>query len=294
VPYTPSGQRVKNAMNFPARFEKLSKLFWTAAGVALLASVGILDFLTGYELAFSLFYLIPVSLVTWFASRRLGMLLALASAVVWLTADVTAGNFYSAPFIYAWNGLIRLGFFVITVLLLSTVKKTLERERESARTDYLTGAANARLFYDLVQMEIGRFQRYARPFTLANIDLDNFKAVNDRFGHPVGDQVLRAVVSSAREYLRRTDVLARLGGDEFALLLPETDQQSARVVVAKIQKGLLAGMRRNHWPVTFSIGVLTCSAAPQTTDELVRLTDELMYSVKRSGKDAIRYSAYAG
>lgn len=282
------------AMNFLASLEKRSKLFWTIVGIVLIGGIGILDFLTGYELAFSLFYLLPVSLVAWLTSQRLGILTSLASASVWLIADVAAGNFYSNPFIIAWNTFIRLSFFVITVLLLSILKRALERERELARTDYLTGAANSRLFFDLVQMEIDRFQRYEHPFTLAYIDLDNFKTLNDQFGHSVGDQVLYTVVSSAKKYLRKTDVIARLGGDEFALLLPETNQESARVALAKIQSGLLEEMRQSNWPVTFSIGVLTCSAAPDTTDELVRITDELMYAVKRDSKNAIKYSNYAG
>lgn len=281
-------------MKFLANLEKRNKLFWTIAGIALIGGLGILDFLTGYELAFSLFYLIPISLVAWLVSQRLGILAAFASASVWLAADVAAGSSYSKPFIYAWNTFIRLSFFVITAYLLSILRRTLEYERESARTDYLTGAANSRLFYDLVQMEIGRFQRYERPFTLANFDLDNFKVVNDRFGHSVGDQVLRSVVISTRKFLRKTDIIARLGGDEFALLLPETSQESARVVLAKIQGDLLEEMRQSNWPITFSIGVLTCSAAPQTTDEVVRITDELMYAVKRNGKNAIKYSTYAG
>jgi diguanylate cyclase (GGDEF)-like protein len=280
------------AMDFLAGLEKRGKLFWTMAGILLVGGVGILDFQTGYELAFSLFYLIPVSLVAWLASQRLGILTSLVSAIVWLTADVAAGSSYSQPFIYAWNTLIRLSFFIITVLLLSTLRKALEREKESARTDYLTGAANSRLFYDLVQMEIGRFQRYERHFSLAYIDIDDFKTVNDRFGHSVGDQVLRTLASSAGKYLRKTDVVARLGGDEFALLFPETDQESARVILAKIHSGLLEAMRQNNWLITFSIGVLTCIAIPDSTDELVKAADELMYAVKRDGKNAIKYSTY--
>ena len=282
------------ATNFLVSLEKLSKLFWTIIGIALIGGIGVLDFLTGYELAFSLFYLLPVSLIAWFTSRRLGILASVVSACVWFTADVAAGNFYSYPFVYAWNTLIRLSIFVITALLLSTIKRVLERQRELALTDYLTGAANSRFFCDLVQMEIDRFQRYEHPFTLAYIDLDNFKTMNDRFGHFVGDQVLSTVVSSARKYVRKTDVVARLGGDEFALFLPETDQESARIALAKIQGGLLKEMRQNNWPITFSIGVLTCSAAPDTSEELVRMTDELMYAVKRDGKNAIKYSTYAG
>ena len=311
-------------MNFLSSLEKQSKPFWIVAGFALIGGVGILDFLTGYELAFSLFYLIPVALIAWLTSRRLGIVvcsgtvfvlyamilkdvlpaalghilvasfLSLVSAIVWFIADIAAGSLYSHPFIYVWNTLIHLSFFVITALLLSTLRKVLEREREIAHIDYLTGAINSRLFYDFAQMEIDRIQRYEHPFTLAYIDLDNFKVVNDSFGHSVGDQALRTVVSATKKYLRKTDVVARLGGDEFVLLLPETNQESARVVLSKIQSGLLEEMRQNNWPITFSIGVLTCSAAPHTTDELVRMADELMYSVKHNGKNGIKYSVYAG
>jgi diguanylate cyclase (GGDEF)-like protein len=279
---------------FLAVFEKRSKLFWMFLGMVLIAGVGIIDFLTGYELAFSLFYLIPVSIVAWVTTLRLGIVTALVSAMVWLTADAAAGNFYSQPFIYAWNTLIRFSFFIVTVLLLSALKRTLGNEKELARTDYLTGAANSRFFYDLLEMEMARFPRYKRPFTLVYIDLDNFKAVNDRFGHLVGDQVLCLVVNSTKNNLRKTDVVARLGGDEFALLLPETDQESARVALAKIHGGLIKMMRQNDWPVTFSIGALTCSAVPASSDELLRIADELMYDVKCDSKDAIKYSVYAG
>jgi diguanylate cyclase (GGDEF)-like protein len=281
------------AMSFLPSLEKLSKSFWAIAGFVLIGGIGVLDFLTGYELAFSLFYLIPIALLTWVVNQHLGILASFTSACVWLTADVAAGSSYSYPLIYAWNTLIRLSFFVILVFLLSSLKRLLEREKTMARTDYLTGAANTRFFYDLLQMEIDRFQRYKHPFTLAYIDLDNFKNANDRFGHLMGDQILCAVVSTARKHLRKTDVMARLGGDEFALLLTETDQEAARVALAKIQDGLLQAMRQNNWPITFSIGVLTCCAVPDTTDELIRISDELMYAVKHSGKNGIKYSNYA-
>jgi diguanylate cyclase (GGDEF)-like protein len=283
-------------MNLLAILEKQSKPSYVLvlAGFVLTGLIGVVDFLMGYEMAFSVFYVLPVALVTWLTSRRLGLMTSLAGAFVWLGADVATGHPYSYPLIPIWNTLIRLAFFVIITLLLSALKRTTEREREFARIDNLTGAVNPRFFYDLAQMEIDRFQRYEHPFTLAYIDLDNFKTVNDQFGHPKGDQVLRIVASSARKYLRKTDVIARLGGDEFALLLPETNEESARVALSKIQDGLLEEMRLGNWPITFSIGVLTCSAAPHTTEELVRMADELMYSVKHDSKNSIKYSTYAG
>jgi diguanylate cyclase (GGDEF)-like protein len=282
-------------MNFIAKLTKQFKPYYVCAvGFTLIGLIGIVDFLTGYELGFSLFYLLPIVLVTWLTNRRLGLITSLASVLVWAWADISAEHLYSNPFFIVWNALIRLGYFVIITLLLSVLKRNKEREWETARIDYLTGAVNSRFFFELVQMEIYRFERYARSFTIAYFDLDNFKTVNDQFGHPIGDQVLRMVVSSTRKLLRKTDVFARLGGDEFALLLPETNEESARVILSKIQNTLVEEMRVGNWPITFSIGALTCNAVPITTEKLVQMADELMYSVKNNGKNAIKYSTYEG
>jgi diguanylate cyclase (GGDEF)-like protein len=281
-------------VDFLVDSENRTKSLLVFVGFALIGVVGIIDFLTGYELAFSLFYVLPISLITWHTSRWFGLAGSLVSAVVWLGADLTSGHFYSHPLIPIWNTLIRLAFFVIITFLLSALRKAIQREGELARTDYLTGAVNSRFFYELAQMEMNRLRRYQHPFTIAYLDLDNFKIINEQSGHTIGDEVLRTVVSSAKTTLRRTDVVARLGGDEFALLLPETDQESARVVLPKIQGSLLEEMRQKHWPITFSIGVLTCRAVPPTADDMVRLADSLMYSVKQESKNGIKYSTYAG
>jgi diguanylate cyclase (GGDEF)-like protein len=279
-------------VNLLANLEKRSKFFIIAVGFALIGAIGILDFLTGYEFAFSLFYLIPISLVTWLTNRRFGIVASLVSTVVWIISDVAAENPYSHRVIYAWNTLMGLIFFVTVTFLLSMLRRALEHERELACTDYLTGAVNSRVFYDLLQTEINRSQRYKTMFTIAYIDLDNFKTVNDELGHATGDEVLSFVVNQIKKNLRKTDVVARLGGDEFALLLRETKQESAQVVLSKLQHDILAGMQQNNWPVTLSIGVLTCIDAPHTTDEAVKKVDDLMYSVKRGSKNDIKYATY--
>jgi diguanylate cyclase (GGDEF)-like protein/PAS domain S-box-containing protein len=177
----------------------------------------------------------------------------------------------------------------------AALKKELKQEEELAHTDYLTGAANLRLFHTLVQQEILSFQRRKHPFSIAYIDLDNFKVCNDRFGHDQGDKILRAVVQCARNKLRKTDCVARLGGDEFAFLLRETGTEAAQIVVSKIHNGLMIEMQKNDWPITFSVGVVTCiDKVPQLSDELIKAADKLMYSVKNKGKNAVIYSTYEG
>lgn len=263
-------------------------------GSGLNGILGVVDYLTGYDMGFSLFYVLPVALVTWLAGRRLGVMTSVISAGIWYWADAAGGHQYSNALTPIWNTLIRLAFFLIITFLLAALQHALQREEELARVDGLTGAVNARFFYTLADREMDRCRRYRHPFTLAYVDLDDFKLVNDQRGHHAGDEVLRRVVASAREHLRKTDVVARLGGDEFGLLCPETNEEAAKVVVSKVRDGLLEEMRLGNWPITFSIGVMTCRAVPDTSDELLRMADEIMYTVKRDGKNGIRYSTYAG
>lgn len=261
-------------------------------GFVLTGIIGFIDHLTGYEFAFSVFYVIPIALVTWYTSCRLGLVTSFLGALLWLGVDLTSAHPYSHHFVPIWNSFIRLSFFVIITVLLSKLRKSLAREKEFASVDNLTGAFNPRFFYELVQMEINRFKRYKEPFSLVYIDLDNFKSVNDQFGHSAGDQVLRRVVSCSRKYLRKTDVIARLGGDEFALLLPDTNEESNHILISKLQTELLEEMEQSNWPITFSIGVIICFKAPNTPLELVNMADEIMYSVKHGSKNAIKYLTY--
>jgi len=275
-----------------AELERQNKPSKLLLGLALIGAIGFADLLTGYELAFSVFYVIPIALSTWLMGRRFGIMASIASALVWLVADVASGHPYSQPLIPIWNTLIRFSLFLIITVLMSTLKRTTEHERELARTDSLTGALNSRYFVELVGSEINRLARFGHPFTLAYLDLDNFKSVNDRFGHAAGDQALCTLVSHARSHLRKTDVIARLGGDEFVFLLVGTGQQPARAVLSKLQTSVQAEMQKNGWPITLSAGVLTCQAAPRTVDELVTLADDLMYAAKREGKNALKYMTY--
>ena len=278
-------------MNFLENIEKQNKSFIIAIGYIIIGVLGIIDTLTGKELDFSLFYVIPILIVTWHTGLGPGIVFSLISALVWLLSDVLSGH-VTLLSIYAWNTLIRLGFFLTIAFLLSRLLTVLEHEREIAHTDYLTGALNSLFFYNVLQMEINRSLRYKNLFTIAYIDLDNIKTVNDEFGHATGDEVLCFFVNQIKNSLRKADVVARLGGDEFALLMPETTQKSAQVVLSKLQHNILAGMQKNNWPVTLSIGVLTCIDTPPTANEAIKKVDDLMYSVKKSSKNNIKYATY--
>jgi diguanylate cyclase (GGDEF)-like protein len=266
------------------------KLPQITLGFVCIGVIGYLDILTGYELELSLFYLIPISLLTWFSNRETGIFGSLTGAIVWLYSNFASGHHYSRTVFYVWNTCIIFGFFVISSILLSALKNALIRERDLARKDTLTGALNSRSFLESLQMEIERSRRYVHPFTVVFIDLDNFKIVNDQQGHSTGDQVLRTVVTAIATHVRTTDTVARFGGDEFTLLLPETDQNSAHIILSNLQKALREAMSLNNWRITFSIGVVTCTCITQTAAEVVEMADDVMYSVKRARKDAVAYS----
>lgn len=271
---------------------KLPQSLLISVGSAMVVLAGILNHLAGPELSSTVFYSIPIALATWFTKRSIGLLLSLFSALTWLVVDLTSGTTYSSPDIPYWNGVARLSSFFILTFILSALKSTLTQEKEISRVDFLTAIRNRRSFIELVHLEINRAHRYKHPFTMVCLDLDNFKTVNDRFGHSTGDILLRFVAQTLQENIRVTDTVARLGGDEFAILLPETGRDVAEVIMQKVQKIHLEIMRNHGWPVTLSIGVVTFMRPPSTVDEVLKIADRLMYAAKDNGKNGIRYEIF--
>jgi diguanylate cyclase (GGDEF)-like protein len=259
-------------------------------GVFLL---GIVDLVSGGEISFSIFYVLPVSAATWFGGRWIGLVVVLASAGTWLYADLAAGSQYASGLIPFWNTLVRLGYFLIIGRLLTLLKGRLAFEANLADTDALTGLSNARAFLEILDAERVRAGRYRRPFTVAYLDLDDFKSVNDTQGHAAGDRLLRDVAEAMRAGVRRTDVVARLGGDEFVALLPETDWTGAAPVLEKIRDAVARTMTQGGWPVGASVGALTFIEAPPSATAALRAADGLVYEAKRAGKNRVVHRAVA-
>jgi len=271
---------------------KLPQSLLILVGSVMVLLVGILNHIAGPELSSTIFYLIPIALATWFTQRSIGLILSILSALTWLIADLTSGATYSSSDIPYWNGVARLSSFFILAFILSALKSTLKQEKELSRSDFLTGIRNRRYFIELANMEISRARRYEHPFTIVCLDLDNFKAVNDCSGHSTGDLLLRLVARTTRENIRVTDTVARIGGDEFAILMPETGREVAEVIMQRVKRVNLDYMRKHGWPVTLSIGVVTFTSPPSTVDEVLRVSDRLMYSAKNNGKNSIQYEVF--
>jgi len=249
------------------------------------AVLGVIDYLSGREISFSIFYIFPIVMSTWYAGERAGLCVAVISSVVWAAADVLSGYEYSSTYVHIWNSLVRLFYFVLSVLLALEIRKRLDLEEMLADTDGLTGLKNRRAFFEQVDLERPRSARYNKTFTILYIDLDNFKCINDNYGHETGDELLIRVSTVIKANIRGMDTASRLGGDEFACLFPETDYADAESVIKKLLRVLRDEMKGMGWPVTFSLGAATFQRPAGTTSEIISYVDELMYRIKREGKD---------
>ncbi len=214
----------------------------------------------------------------------------------------TASQAVNEPAVLALTALVYAGvaFTVAAVsnVLSRQVDRTIgnlqdqaEQLAKLARTDPLTGLANRRLLFERLESEFARAQRYQRPFCLLYIDLDGFKAINDRFGHLFGDEILRGSALAMQATLRSTDLIARIGGDEFAVLLPETTTAGAEYVVDKLRRSLAAyGNQLSPAvpPLTLSIGVGEISDGDEAIEDILARADKAQYLAKASGRALTR------
>jgi diguanylate cyclase (GGDEF)-like protein len=196
----------------------------------------------------------------------------------------------------ATGSLVQLAVNLTGVYLLAYIGASVGREQRRARdaairlstVDSLTGLYNRTFFFTALDREIARGDRSGRAFCLLMLDLDDLKAVNDRFGHVAGDQVLRGVADVVRGGVRKIDVAARYGGDEFVALLPETDPTGGWVLAEKIRLTVAEqGLPGIDPGPTVSVGVVSYPADGRSADALLVSADRAMYASKRAGKNRV-------
>ena len=264
------------------------------AAVAAIAAIGWIDVITGPDIGMSMLYLLPVFVTAWYVGARGGLATAVLASSVWFCADLMTQDVTSVA-LSSWNGATRLFIFSALSVLLARVRgdqralqRLLARETALALTDAVTGLANSRAFLREVKTEIARATRDGHPLCLMYLDVDNFKRINDKFGHAAGDAALVAIADAIQSTLRGTDVVARLGGDEFAVLLWNVErsqlQELAERVVQRVTEldaqfpGCTLGM---------SAGVVHFATPPASAEVAIARADKLMYEVKRAGKGRV-------
>lgn len=265
-------------------------VFFISILVVLL--IGYYDYQTGTQISMMMLYAIPILITSWYCGKLEGIIVSTFAAFSWLIANMPYQPFRESASIFSWNAFTRLSIFVLIAYAFSLqtqLRRALECEKLRADTDSLTGLLNTRAFRQRVEEEMLRAQRYKHPLSLAYIDLDNFKWINDTQGHARGDELLQKISETILNNIRKIDIAGRIGGDEFSICLPETDDEQVCKVIDKLVKALDTMTSQSGWQVTASIGVVTCTEICETYDELLGKADKLMYTAKGKGKNSAEF-----
>lgn len=273
---------------------RLSKRRAWALSVAWVAATIALEHFSGAILSVSFLYMFTAAAAVWCLGERDGLLLAILGVIG--GAVVKHVDFMALPTrpdiglaTEAWNAFARILSVTLVGIVANGFRTALALERWRASSDGLTGALNKAAFHDRAAIAVQRARAQGHALVLAYMDLDGFKAVNDRHGHSAGDRVLHAFAAAANAAIRDADLFARIGGDEFAALMVVRSCEDGDQVAEMLHGRLSRILRETGFPVTCSMGALvTCSQSFDLDGGSLELADTLMYEVKRSGKNALR------
>jgi diguanylate cyclase (GGDEF)-like protein len=220
-----------------------------------------------------------------FTARQAMAQLVWVAVAYWVVLAVSVAN----QDVFATRWLETVGTLALAMILVQTLRNRLadlvQRLADAARTDPLTGLQNRRGFEETFGTEVERARRHDRPLSVLVGDLDHFKRVNDRLGHPAGDAALVRVGELLRAGRRRIDRVARTGGEEFALILPETADRDAYIVAERLRAAVESAFADRPVPMTMSFGLSTFPEHGATADSLLASADQALYAAKELGRN---------
>jgi diguanylate cyclase (GGDEF)-like protein len=258
------------------RLRSRGELVPVVVGLAVITLGYLFDYLSARDLSVAVVYFFAVGFMAWSGGLRAGVIGAVAAGVA---EGIDAFGEADPSSVVVWNSLTTLLVLAGFVVVVDLLRRALDRAESQARFDALTGAANLLACQERGEIELARLERLGGQLSVAFLDLDSLKELNDRAGHPAGDAALVHLVRTAQETLRPTDLLARVGGDEFVLLLPDTDSDEAITVTRRIQDQLRDTVGEESLSIT--VGLVTWRHPPENTEELFVEADALMYEAKR-------------
>lgn len=255
----------------------------------MVVTVTAFDKFTGYDIKATPIYILVALYIMWKGTSVVHFGLVAIMTALWTVIEL-----HDAPNEHIDNNIAMINMImnILTVVVVSISMLAFHRAAKmalSANTDPLTEIFSRRYIYDIMPVIIGELKRHNRSMAIMFIDCDNFKKVNDEYGHAAGDAVLRVVASTIMENIRIGDIPVRLGGDEFIVIFREISGSKLSQVVQRCIEALNKQMTSREWPITFSVGVVEFDNPPDNIDDAINYGDQLMYRAKRDGKDRVVY-----
>lgn len=257
---------------------------WVAGlvGTALLVALTGVHALLGFAAGFNALYLLPIWLATRMGGRTTGFALVVLCTLVDAIAEWSTGHVPGESL--AGDFAIRFVTFTALMLLIAQVEQALERQQRLAMRDPLTGLLNRGALAQFAEHAFNRSLLRHQPVTVAVIDCDGFKQLNDTYGHRAGDHVLTMLARELVDKTRQTDIVARIGGDEFAVVLQNTSLEEARQIMVRVDEAFVASVRRVGYIAGISIGYGTTGEGYNELDSVLELADQSMYQDKNEKK----------
>ncbi|MFH0918968.1 MAG: GGDEF domain-containing protein [Fibrobacterota bacterium] len=263
------------------------KTLFFIISLLLLSAVFFVDIkLLPPDLILLLPYIIIISFATFFIGDAAGLLLSAISVVFWFLSKTGLLATFTQSLIV--NTVIKTIFITIQFMLVRYIKIIYSKIEELSIIDVLTELNNRRGFDFLARYELKQIARKGEYVSLASMDIDNFKKVNDTRGHAEGDRVLKALAAAIKTTTRNIDVSARLGGDEFCVLFPNADSTEMKNIISRMVDSFRRSSEAFTWNVSLSVGVFTTKAEIEL-EALLKSGDRLMYKAKAGGKNRIEY-----
>ncbi len=256
--------------------------------LAIMLGIFFADFFTNEDIQLHILYVFPIALVVMHHDSPMLIALSMIFAVIFMSVTLTHYGLSTLSILI--NVVIGIAAYCAMIYFCYSARFNYLKAMNSATVDPLTELLNRRGLEPILGLEVARWKRYGEAFSLAMLDLDGFKQLNDAKGHRAGDQALKLFADILRGNIRESDTVARVGGDEFVLLMPHAKGMETSILCEKLCRDVETEMKARGFNVTVSIGCKTFDDASAVVSDVLNEADKVMYAAKKGGKNCVVYS----